>query len=88
MPKLGPDGVIVFILAELDRVALAHNTFTEDALALIVRLTEGVLRAARDLRWRARGRIAQRRNSPARLGDTREPSVRVVLKAKDATNGG
>ena len=26
-----------FILAELDRIALAHATFTADALALIVR---------------------------------------------------
>lgn len=49
VPKLGPDGTIAFILAELDRVALAHNTFTEDALALIVRSSEGVLRAARNL---------------------------------------
>jgi hypothetical protein len=36
MPKLGPDGTITFILAELDRVALAHNTFAEDALVLPV----------------------------------------------------
>jgi len=49
VPKLAPDSTIAFILAELDRVTLAHNTFTEDALALIVRSSEGVLRAARNL---------------------------------------
>jgi len=38
-----------FIHAQLDRVALAHNTFTDDALALIVRSSEGILRSARNL---------------------------------------
>ncbi len=49
MPKLAPDSTVAFILAELDRVTLAHSTFTEDALALIVRSSEGVLRAARNV---------------------------------------
>ena len=34
---------------ELDRVALAHSAFREDALSLIVRSSEGILRAARNL---------------------------------------
>jgi hypothetical protein len=38
-----------FILTELDRVALAHATFTADALALIVRASEGILRRAKNV---------------------------------------
>jgi MSHA biogenesis protein MshM len=49
VPKLAPDDMRAFILAELDRVALAHTAFTEDALALIVRSSQGVLRRARNL---------------------------------------
>jgi len=49
VPKLAPDDMRSFIRAELDRVALAHATFTEDALALIVRASEGILRRARNL---------------------------------------
>lgn len=37
MKKLAPEDVERFIYRELDRVALAHSTFSEDALALIVR---------------------------------------------------
>ena len=49
LPKLSPDDVRSFILGQLDRVALGHNTFTEDALALIARSSEGILRRARNL---------------------------------------
>jgi type II secretory pathway predicted ATPase ExeA len=49
LEKLAPDDIRRFILDELDHVALAHSTFTDDALGLIVRSTEGVLRAARNL---------------------------------------
>ena len=49
VPKLAPDDMRKFIHAELDRVALAHSAFTEDALALIVRASEGILRRARNL---------------------------------------
>ena len=38
-----------FILSELDRIKLGHNTFTEDALDLIVRSSDGVLRKTRNL---------------------------------------
>ena len=47
--NLAPDDLRDFILAELDKVALAHNTFTPEALDLIVRSSEGVLRRARNL---------------------------------------
>ena len=49
LPKLAPDDMTAFILRELDHVALAQNTFTDRAMSLIVRSTEGVLRAARNL---------------------------------------
>ncbi|MFO0570257.1 MAG: hypothetical protein U0263_31740 [Polyangiaceae bacterium] len=49
MQKLAPDSVAEFVRAELDKVALAHSTFTDDALSLIVRSSEGVLRRARNL---------------------------------------
>jgi len=49
LPKLAPDDMQRFIQAELDRVALAHKTFTDDALSLIVRSSEGILRRARNL---------------------------------------
>jgi len=49
IPKLAPDDMTKFIHAELDRVAMAHRTFTEEALGLIVRSSEGILRRARNL---------------------------------------
>jgi type II secretory pathway predicted ATPase ExeA len=49
VPKLAPDNMASFIRAELDRAALPHATFTDGALALIVRVSEGVLRRARNL---------------------------------------
>jgi hypothetical protein len=38
-----------FILRELDRAGLGHNTFTQPAVDLIVRSADGVLRKARNL---------------------------------------
>jgi hypothetical protein len=38
-----------FILRELDRVGLGHNTFTQPAIDLVVRSADGVLRKARNL---------------------------------------
>jgi len=38
-----------FILRELDRVGLLHNTFTQPAVELMVRAADGVLRQARNL---------------------------------------
>jgi MSHA biogenesis protein MshM len=49
LAKLAPDDMIKFVLAELDRVALAHSTFSADALSLIVRSSEGILRRARNI---------------------------------------
>jgi len=49
LPRLGPEPIEAFILAELDRAGLGHNTFTADALALIVRSGEGLLRRTKNL---------------------------------------
>jgi MSHA biogenesis protein MshM len=49
MLKLNPDQMQAFILEELDKAGLGHNTFTEEALALIVRSSDGILRRARNL---------------------------------------
>jgi MSHA biogenesis protein MshM len=49
MQKMAPDSLSDFIRGELDKVALAHTTFTDDALSLIVRSSEGVLRRAKNL---------------------------------------
>jgi len=49
IPKRAPEDMAAFIRSQLDAVRWAHNTFSEDALDLIVRSSEGVLRAARNL---------------------------------------
>ena len=48
-PRLGPDLIEQFVLDQLDRAGLGHNTFTEQALGLIVRSGEGLLRRTRNL---------------------------------------
>jgi MSHA biogenesis protein MshM len=47
--RLNADDMRAFILRELDRVGLGHNTFTGPAIDLIVRCADGVLRQARNL---------------------------------------
>jgi MSHA biogenesis protein MshM len=47
--RLSPEGLRDFLLRELDRAGLGHNTFTQGAVDLIVRSADGVLRAARNL---------------------------------------
>ena len=47
--RLNADAMRDFLLRELDRVGLPHNTFTQGALDLIVRCADGVLRQARNL---------------------------------------
>lgn len=49
LPKLAPDDLQRFIHNELDHVRLQHSTFTDDALALIIRSSEGILRRTRNL---------------------------------------
>jgi len=47
--RLSPETIEQFILSQLDRAGLGHNTFTAEALALIVRSGEGLLRRTRNL---------------------------------------
>ena len=47
--KLAPEAMRDFLNAELDKVGLPHATFSPEALALIVRASEGVLRRTRNL---------------------------------------
>ena len=49
MPKIAPDDMESWILSEFDKVGLGHNTITQDALSLIVRSSEGVIRRARNI---------------------------------------
>jgi len=49
LPRLSPEVAERFILDPLDRAGLGHNTFTPEALALIVRSGEGLLRRTRNL---------------------------------------
>lgn len=47
--KLNPDDIRGFILEQFDKAALGHNIFSEEALELIVRSAEGIIRKARNL---------------------------------------
>jgi type II secretory pathway predicted ATPase ExeA len=49
LPRLSPESIEKFILEQLDRAGLGHNVFSAEALALIVRSGEGLLRRTRNL---------------------------------------
>lgn len=49
VPRLNPDDIRAFIFAQLDRIKLGHNAFSDEAIELIVRSSEGVLRRTRNL---------------------------------------
>jgi type II secretory pathway predicted ATPase ExeA len=49
LPRLSPEAIEAFILDQLDRAGLGHNTFTPEAMALITRSGEGLLRRTRNL---------------------------------------
>ncbi|MEK6684455.1 MAG: AAA family ATPase [Nitrospirota bacterium] len=49
LPRLNPDQASEFILSQMDLAGLGHNTLSEEALALIVRSSEGVVRRIRNL---------------------------------------
>ncbi len=42
LKKLNPDDMEAFILRELDTAGLPHNIFTEDAISLIIKSTDGI----------------------------------------------
>ncbi|MBN2738174.1 MAG: AAA family ATPase [Spirochaetales bacterium] len=49
LKRLGPEDMKAFILKQLDLAGLGHNTFSEEAIDLIVRSADGVLRRTRNL---------------------------------------
>jgi len=49
LKPLAPDDIRAFILDQLDRCGLAHSTFTDAALELVIRSSEGFLRRVRNL---------------------------------------
>jgi MSHA biogenesis protein MshM len=49
LKKLNPDQMEQFIYNQMDAVGLGHNVITEDALGLIVRSSDGIVRKARNL---------------------------------------
>ena len=49
LPRLAPETIERFILDQFDQAGLGHNTFTPEALALVVRSAEGLLRRTRNL---------------------------------------
>jgi MSHA biogenesis protein MshM len=49
LKKLNPDDMDKFIADELDKAGLGHNTFTENAKALVVRSSDGILRKAKNI---------------------------------------
>lgn len=49
LPRLAPETIDAFLLAQMDRAGLGHNTFIAEALALIIRSGEGLLRRTRNL---------------------------------------
>jgi MSHA biogenesis protein MshM len=49
MKRLNPDQMEQFITGQLDRCGLGHNTFSEEAVHLIIRSSDGVLRRIRNL---------------------------------------
>jgi general secretion pathway protein A len=49
LPRLSPEIIEQFLLAQMDKAGLGHNAFTAEALALIIRSGEGLLRRTRNL---------------------------------------
>jgi MSHA biogenesis protein MshM len=49
MKRLSPEQMEEFIFAQLDLCGLGHNTFTDEAVGLVIRSADGILRRARNL---------------------------------------
>jgi MSHA biogenesis protein MshM len=47
--RLAPEDIEKFLLDQFDRCGLGHNVFAEEALCLLVRSADGILRRARNL---------------------------------------
>jgi len=49
LKKMNPDDMEAFIYKQLDIAGLGHNTFSEDAVSLIVRSADGIVRKTRNI---------------------------------------
>lgn len=49
LKKLNPDDMKTFILDQISKAGMGHNTFTPEALSLITRSADGIIRRARNL---------------------------------------
>ncbi|MCK5806310.1 MAG: AAA family ATPase [Lentisphaeria bacterium] len=49
VPRLGPEDITAFIYTQLDHIKLGHNAFSDAAIEVIVRASEGILRRTRNL---------------------------------------
>jgi type II secretory pathway predicted ATPase ExeA len=49
LKKLNPDDMQLFILDQLTKAGVGHNTFTQEAIDLIVRAADGIIRRTRNL---------------------------------------
>jgi MSHA biogenesis protein MshM len=49
LKPLAPDLIEAFLFDQFDKAGIGHNLFTQDAIALIVRSSEGILRRARNI---------------------------------------
>jgi hypothetical protein len=65
--RLPADDLRDFLLRELDRVGLPHNTFTRPAVDLIVRSADGILRQARQRQPRPHATPLAKGGRPRRL---------------------
>lgn len=49
LKPLAPDTIEAFLFDQFDRAGLGHNVFSQDAVALLVRSSEGIMRRVRNL---------------------------------------
>jgi MSHA biogenesis protein MshM len=77
MPStVAPETIETFVLDQLDRAGLGHNTFTPEALALIIRSGEGLLRRTRNL---CLGSLIEAVRDQARIVDLKQVN-RVLIQ--------
>jgi len=48
-PRLGTDEMVLFIYGQLNRCGWPHSTFSQDAIGLLVRTEDGLMRKARNM---------------------------------------
>lgn len=74
LPRLAPEDIEKFLHDQLERAGIGRNVFTAEAVALIVRSSEGILRRARNL---ALGALVEAVRDQTRTVDL--PQVNAVL---------